>query len=51
MKHYLTDDVNINLRVDIPTQELETLVDKVADAVIMVIAAATVAHIAKSFFN
>lgn len=49
MKHVITDDVNVNVRVDIPTEELEGLVEKVVDGTITIIVVATVAHIFKEW--
>lgn len=39
------------VKVDIPTQDLEDLVDKVTDSVLTIIAALTAAHILKSMFS
>lgn len=47
MKHTHNADVNIN--VDIPTQDLEDLIDKVTEAAVTIVVAVTVAHIFKSF--
>lgn len=49
MKHQHSADVNVKL--DIPTQELEQLIDKVTDASLMIIGALTAAQILKSLFR
>lgn len=47
MKHKFVDDanVNVNVDVDLPTEELEDLVDKVVDGAVTIIVVATAAHI------
>lgn len=45
MKHKIVDDINVSL--DIPTQDLEDLVDKITEAVVTVIVVSTAAHILK----
>jgi hypothetical protein len=45
MKHKFVDDVNIN--IDIPTEDLEDLIDKVTESAVIVIGALTVSHILK----
>jgi hypothetical protein len=47
MKHVITDDidVNVNLNVDIPAEELADLIDKATDAVVVIVVVATAAHI------
>lgn len=49
MKHALDADVNVN--VDIPTQDLEDLIDKITDSTVTIIKALTVAYVVKSIFN
>lgn len=51
VKHKIADDVDVNLRIDLPTQDLEDLVDKITESVLVMIAAATVAHILKQVFT
>jgi hypothetical protein len=48
MRHDLSD---VNIKVDIPTKDLETLIEKATDAALTIIAAATAAHILKQFFT
>jgi hypothetical protein len=45
MKHKFVDDVNIN--IDIPTEDLEDLIDKLTESAVIVIGALTVSHILK----
>lgn len=45
MKHKFTDDVNVNLTVKLPTEDLEQLIDKVVDGAVTIIAVVTAAHI------
>lgn len=45
VKHKITDDVNVNLNITLPKEDLEQLIDKVTESVVVIIAAATVAHI------
>lgn len=47
MKLKLDEDVNANLNVIIPKDDLVDLIDKVTDSVLVIIAAATVGHIVK----
>ncbi len=47
MKHKLTEDVNVNVKIDVPVEDLENLIDKVVDGAITIVAVATVAHIFK----
>lgn len=49
MKHIIADDVNVNLHVDIPAEDLGTLIDKAVDGAVTIIAVATVAHILKKW--
>jgi hypothetical protein len=49
VKHKIEDDVNIN--INIPTEDVERVIDKTTDAVIKIITAVTIAHICKSMFN
>lgn len=51
MKHQLKDDINVNLNLDIPTKDVEVLVDHVADAVIKVAVVLTACRIVKSLFD
>jgi hypothetical protein len=53
MKHTITDEVNanVNLNVNLPTQDLKELIETATDAALVVIAACTAAHILKSFFT
>lgn len=51
MKHRIADDVNVNVKVDIPTDDVVEIVGAVKDAVVTVIAAAAAAHILKQFFT
>jgi len=49
MKH--SHDADVNIKVDIPTQDLEDLIDKVTESAITIIATYTVAQIFKSVFS
>lgn len=49
MKHKIEDDVNIN--INIPTEDVERVIDKTADAVIKIVTVITIAHICKSILN
>lgn len=53
MRHRFVDDanVNVNVDVDLPTEELEDLVDKIVDGVVTIIAATTVAHILRKWLT
>lgn len=53
MKLNIADDVNANVRVvhEIPTQDLEDLIEKATDAVVTIIGVYTVAQIFKSIFD
>lgn len=51
MKHKIADDVNVNVNVELPTQDLEGLIDKATEAVVVIIATYTVAHILKSWLT
>jgi len=50
MRHKFPDQINIAVDVDLPTQDLEDLLDKVADTALVVIGALTVSHILKKLF-
>jgi hypothetical protein len=45
MKHTIKEDVNVNANVNIPTDELESLVDHIVDGAVTIIVVATAAHI------
>jgi hypothetical protein len=47
MKHKFEDSIDINLKVEIPVEDVENLIDKAVDGAITIIAIATVAHIIK----
>jgi hypothetical protein len=49
MKHAHQADVNVC--VDIPTQEIEGLIDKTTEAVVKIVTVITIAHILKSWFT
>lgn len=51
MKLKLDEDVNANLNIVIPKDDLVDLIDEVTGAALTIIAAATVAHIFKKFFE
>jgi hypothetical protein len=51
LRHRITDDVTVNVKVDIPTEDLEELIEKTTDAVLTIIAATTAAYIIKSLFR
>lgn len=50
MKHRIADDVNVNVHVDIPAEDLVDLIECAKDAILTVIAAAAAAHILKGLF-
>jgi hypothetical protein len=47
MKHVIADDINVNVKIDIPADDLEQVIDKVTDAAVTIIIVATGAHIFK----
>lgn len=47
MRHKIADDVNVNVRVDIPAEDLADLIELATSSILTIIAAATVAHIFK----
>lgn len=49
MKHLHTAHIDVNL--DLPTQDLENLIDKATDAVVTIIIVFTGAQIVKSIFE
>lgn len=49
MRH--THQADINIRFDIPIQDLERLADQITDAALTLIVVSVAAHILKSFFN
>lgn len=49
MKHH--HDADVNIKVDIPTQDLENLIDKATEAAVTIIVTYTVSQIFKSFFS
>lgn len=53
MKHTITDDVNVNVnvKVDIPAEDLADLIEVAKNAALTVIAASAAAHILKQFFG
>lgn len=51
MKHQITDDVDININVELPTGDLEDLIDKVTESTVIIIVAITVGSILKSIFQ
>lgn len=51
MKHQIADDVNVKLHVDVDTQELGDLVDKVVDGTVKIIVIYTVSQIFRSYFE
>jgi hypothetical protein len=48
-RHYIADDVDVNINVAIPAEELESLIDKATDAVVTIIVVATAAHILRKW--
>lgn len=51
MKHKIADDINVNLNIDIPAEDLGDLIDKVVDGAVTIIAVATVAHILRKWLT
>lgn len=51
MKHTIADDVNVNVNIGIPAQDLEDLINQVVDATITITVVVTVAQIVKSYFT
>lgn len=49
MKHQHSADVNV--KIELPTQDLEQLIDKATDASLVIIGALTVSHILKQLFG
>lgn len=51
MRHKIVDDANVNVRVDIPAEDLADLIECARDAVLTIIAANTAAYIFKQLFT
>lgn len=53
MKHKFVDDatVDVNVNLDIPTEELGSLVDKVTESAVTIIVVATAAHILRKWLT
>lgn len=51
MKHQITDDVNVNVKVDIPSQDLEDLIDAAVNGVVKVLVVWTASKIVLSLFK
>lgn len=51
MKHKIQDDVEVNVNFEVPTQDLEALIDKVTESAVVIITAITVGSILKSIFS
>lgn len=55
MKQNLSGDVNANINhhhnIDIPTQDVEGVIDKITNSALTIIAALTVSSVVKSLFN
>lgn len=51
VKHTIADDVNVNVKVDIPAEDLGDLIDKVVDAAITITVVVTAAQIVKGFLR
>lgn len=51
MKHIFVDDANVNVKVELPTEELGDLVDQIVDGVVTIIVVASVAHILRKAFT
>ena len=49
MKHH--HDADVNIKVDIPAQDIEALIDKATEAAVTIIMAYAVAQICKSIFQ
>lgn len=47
MKHKIADDVNVNVSVDIPTEDLGDLIVSVVDGALILMGASVVAHLLK----
>lgn len=52
-QHQIADDIDLNVNIDVvlPTEELGDLVEKVTESVIIIIAVATAAHILRGWFK
>lgn len=51
MKHvHSHEDVDMNINVELPTQDLEDLIDKATDAAITIITVYTIGHVFRSIF-
>lgn len=51
MKHTFQDAVDINLKIDIPAEDLEDLIDKAVEGAVTIIVAATAARILRSWLT
>lgn len=51
MKHIIANDINVNLHVDIPAEDLGNLIDKAVDGAITIITVATVTHILRKWLT
>lgn len=47
----INDDVNINVNVEFPAQDLEDLIDRVTESIMAIVLVTTVSHIVKSIFT
>lgn len=51
MKHTIADDINVNLNIDIPSEDVIDIIDKVTESALAIIAAVTAAYVLKSLFE
>lgn len=50
MKHNHNADVNVKVGVDIPKDDIESVIDKVTESVVIIVAVTTAAHIFRKWF-
>jgi hypothetical protein len=51
MKHEHSARADVNINVNLPTSEIESLISTATDATIVIIGALTLSHVVKSIFN
>lgn len=51
MKHKIQDAVEVNINLEVPTQDLEGLIDKVTESALTIVVAVTIGGILKSIFR
>ena len=51
MRHKITEDVTVQLKLELPIADADHLIDKIVNGALVVITASAVAHILKQAFN